>query len=65
MYNHYSIVERSIVMRKFYVQPKAELLSLTSLEDFLLLSPDLDEEDDNEMGGSSGTIQPDRPGIWG
>ncbi len=58
-------------MRKAYIQPDAEILSIRSIEDFLALSPDNpldpgdgDDSDDNGMGGSSGNISPDRPGIW-
>ena len=58
-------------MRKAYIQPDAEILSIRSIEDFLALSPnnpldpgDGDDSDDNGMGGSSGDISPDRPGIW-
>ena len=58
-------------LRKAYIQPDAEILSIRSIEDFLALSPnnpldpdDGDENDDNGMGGSSGDISPDRPGIW-
>lgn len=58
-------------MRKAYIQPEAELLSLKSLDDFLALSSDnpLDPDDneegeDNGMGESSGNITDERPGIW-
>ena len=58
-------------MRKAYIQPDAEILSIRSIEDFLALSPDNpldpgdgDDSDDNGMGGSSGNISPERPGIW-
>lgn len=58
-------------MRKAYIQPDAEIISIRSLEDFLTLSQDnpLDPDDNEEneengMGGSSGNIEPDRPGIW-
>lgn len=54
-------------MRKAYIQPNLEFLSLKAFDDFLVLSSDnpLDpDEEDNEMGDSSGNIKPDRPGIW-
>ena len=54
-------------MRKSYIKPDAEFLSIRSLEDFLLLSPDNPlDPDDNDMGGSSGSIGDyDSPSIWG
>ena len=54
-------------MRKAYIQPDAEILSIRSLEDFLALSPDNPlDPDDNDMGGSSGSIGDyDSPSIWG
>ena len=58
-------------MRKAYIQPDAEILSIRALEDFLSLSPenpldpdDSDENEDDGLGGTSGNISPDRPGIW-
>ena len=66
MYNYINTMGGDALMRKSYMQPQAEIFSLSSLDDFLLGSPGLDDgEDDNEMGESSGNIKPDRPGIWG
>lgn len=54
-------------MRKSYIQPEAEILSIKSFEDFLALSPyNPSDTDDNDMGGSSGSIGDyDSPSIWG
>lgn len=53
-------------MKRAYIQPDIEIFTLKALEDFLLLSPTgpEGEEDDDENGDLSGSITPDRPGIW-
>ncbi len=41
-------------MKKAYIQPEAQLLSLASLEDFLVSSPDKPETDTDTDWGNEG-----------
>ena len=55
-------------MKKAYIQPIAELVNFSSLEDFLLASEEKEDNPlvpDNGLEGSEGEVKPgDIPGIW-
>ncbi len=51
-------------MRKVYIQPEAELLSLALLEDFLTGSFDPSDEDVTVNGGTSGGTEGGATDDW-